>query len=338
MPVISIIVPVYRVEAYLKACVDSLLDQTFSDIEILLVDDGSPDHCGVICDEYAGKDARVRVIHQKNGGLSRARNAGIERAQGEYLCFVDSDDYVAPEYCESLYALLRDSDCDLSVCGVCRFEDGTTPVCDSEEGQSVRVDRVDFLRMQLEKKSEFGVWNKLYRRELFDKIRFSEGRIHEDVIWSGDLARNLRGDVVCTPKVLYYYRQRAGSIVHARTCSPDRVYAGEYLIDTAKQVCPDLLPACLRYAAEYPFMFVDGIYVRREFKRNKAFLDALETLLRKYSEEYKTLPLLSGIQRKRMTLFAKSRFLYGLNAYARLLRVYLYRIFGKDAYADGHGI
>lgn len=338
MPVISIIVPVYKVEAYLKACVDSLLCQTFSDIEILLVDDGSPDHCGSICDEYAEKDARVRVIHQKNGGLSRARNAGIERAQGEYLCFVDSDDYVAPEYCESLYALLRDNDCDLSVCGVCRFEDGTTPSWDSEDGQSIRVDRVDFLRMQLEKKSEFGVWNKLYRRELFSRIRFAEGRIHEDVIWSGDLARNLRGSVVCTSKALYYYRQRSGSIVHAGTCSPDRVYAGEYLIDTAKQICPDLLPICLRYAAEYPFMFVDGIYVRREFTRNKAFLDALEMLLRKYSEEYKTLPLLSEIQRKRMALFAKSRFLYGLNAYARLLRVYLYRILGKDAYADGHGI
>ena len=141
-----------------------------------------------------------------------------------------------------------------------------------------------------------------------------------------------------TDKQLYYYRQRSGSIVHAGKCSADRIYAGQYLIDTAKQVCPSLFDECLRYAAEYPFMFVDGIYVRREFGENKAFLDALQALLRRYPKEYAVLSSLSLIQRKRMRLFAKSRFLYGLNAYARLMRVYLYRILRKDAYADGHGI
>ena len=102
MAEISIVVPVYRVEAYLRPCVDSLLAQTFSDIEIILVDDGSPDSCGSICDEYAAKDRRVRVLHQKNSGLSRARNAGVRQAAGRYICFVDSDDLVCPRYCQVL--------------------------------------------------------------------------------------------------------------------------------------------------------------------------------------------------------------------------------------------
>ena len=161
MPVISVIVPVYKVERYLHECVHSLLAQTFSDIEVILVDDGSPDGCGAICDAYAKSDSRVCVIHQKNGGLSCARNTGIAHARGEYLCFVDSDDYVAPDYCETLYAMLKDSDCDFSVCGVCRFQDGVQPNPVSSQEQNCVIDNVDFLRMHLEKKSEFGVWTKL---------------------------------------------------------------------------------------------------------------------------------------------------------------------------------
>lgn len=338
MPTISIIVPVYKVERYLFECVDSLLAQTFSDIEIILVDDGSPDRCGEICDHYAQMDARVRVIHQKNGGLSRARNAGAALARGEYICFVDSDDYVAPTYCETLYRLLSESTCDFSVCAACRFDDGTQPDAAQAAAGIDRVGNIEFLSMQLERKSEFGVWNKLYRRALFDQLQFAEGKIHEDVIWSGDLARRLHGGVAMTAEQLYFYRQRKGSIMDAPSCSADRVYAGEYLTDTAKQVSPDLLEKCLRYAAEYPFMLVDGIYVRREFGKNRAFLSALQALLRRYSKEYAALEMISPIVRRRMQLFARSRVLYGLNAYARLLRVYLYHIIGKDAYADGHGI
>lgn len=338
MPAISVIVPVYKVEKYLETCVDSLLSQTFSDIEIILVDDGSPDQCGTICDAYAQSDARVRVIHQPNGGLSRARNAGVAAARGSFVCFVDSDDYVAPEYCETLYTLLKNSDCDFSVCEVCRFQDGTKPSPVSVQTQTYMVSNVDFLSLQLKKKSEFGVWNKLYHRELFERIQFAEGRIHEDVIWSGDLARQLHGGVMMTSKQLYYYRQRSGSIVHAGTCSADRVYAGEYLIDTARMVCPELISKCLRYAAEHPFSYVDRIYVGWKFGKNKAFLKALRTLLRRYSQEYKEHEDISPVLRYRMSLFARSGVLYGINAYMRLIRVYLYRIIGKDAYADGHGI
>ena len=106
MSLISVIVPVYKVEEYLYECIDSIRRQTYKDLEIILVDDGSPDNCGMICDEYAKNDERIRVIHQNNAGLSSARNKGIENASGDYLCFVDSDDFISDDYCETLFMLL----------------------------------------------------------------------------------------------------------------------------------------------------------------------------------------------------------------------------------------
>ena len=115
---ISVIVPVYRVEKYLPACIDSILNQTFTDFELILVDDGSPDRCPEICDETAKRDARVRVIHQANQGLSAARNAGIEAARGAWLSFVDSDDYIAPHFCEKLYQTAQRTNADCVMCSV----------------------------------------------------------------------------------------------------------------------------------------------------------------------------------------------------------------------------
>ena len=339
MPTISIIVPVYKVEAYLPSCVESLLTQSFSDIEIILIDDGSPDNCGAICDIYAKRDTRVRVIHQENAGLSCARNSGIDAARGKYLCFVDSDDIVSPEYCQVLFNLLDGTSYDFSVCGTCRFDDGAQPIPDGT-GNTFILSNIEFFQKQLSRKSEFGVWNKLYRKELFSKIRFAPKRLHEDVIWSGDLLQNLNCGVIATDAQHYYYRQRNGGIVSTQSqkCSADRVFAGAYLVEAASSVCPELLRDCLCYAVEYPWMFVDRIYVHRAFKTNELFLNALQAFLRKYIAKYWDLALFTEIQRNRMSCFAKSRFLYGVNAYARLARVYLYRILGKDTYRDGHGI
>ena len=125
---ISIIVPVYKVEKYLKKCVDSILAQTFTDFELILVDDGSPDDSGKICEEYAEKDARVRVLHKENGGLSSARNAGIEVAKGKYLGFIDSDDYIAEDMYELLYNTIIKEDADLSICGIYDVYEGKAPI------------------------------------------------------------------------------------------------------------------------------------------------------------------------------------------------------------------
>lgn len=122
MPIISVIVPVYNVEKYLPRCIDSILAQTFTDFELILVDDGSPDNCGAICDEYAAKDKRVRVIHKSNGGVSSARNAGLDAASGEYVTFVDSDDYIAEDRLKQMHSSIFESKADIAVAGF-RFVD-----------------------------------------------------------------------------------------------------------------------------------------------------------------------------------------------------------------------
>lgn len=339
MPKISVVVPVYRVEQYIRQCVLSLLNQTYHDIEIILVDDGSPDNCGNICDTLAIRDTRIHVIHQNNQGLSCARNAGIDAAVGDYVCFVDSDDMVAPDYCQRLFELLDGTSYDFSYCGVCRFRDSEMPEPSDRDEVSYATNS-RYLEMQFEHKTEFGVWNKLFRRELFQYIRFAEGKIHEDVIFSADLMENLSHGTICTSKELYYYRQRENGIVstQAKKCSPDRIYAGEYLLNSVRNFAPKMIDSALRYAVEYPWMFVDAIYIHGTFKMNKQFLDSLQCFLKENIEEYKEHNIFSKIQTHRMAVFSKSRLFYGVNAYMRLLRVYIYHIIKKDAYKNGHGI
>lgn len=215
-PLISVIVPVYRVEKYLERCVKSILSQTYKNLEVILVDDGSPDQCPAICDACAEKDARVKVIHQENKGLSGARNAGIDAASGEYLAFVDSDDYVSPHFIEELYQLLQDTGCAI---GQCRFSyvkgDGLV-----EEGDSAFcIYRGESLMEQLygpeEKATCFVVaWNKLYREELFKEtgIRYPEGRIHEDEATTYRLFHEAK-KLAFLDRALYgYYTENGGSI------------------------------------------------------------------------------------------------------------------------------
>lgn len=177
---ISVIIPVYKVEEYLCRCVDSVLDQTYRNTEIILVDDGSPDGCPAICDEYAKQDARVRVIHQENAGLSGARNAGIDVAKGQWLAFVDSDDYLAEDFLESLYKACVDTDSDMSVCRWEYVRGERIPEHGTGETR-VYTGREMLANLYIPDGAYFVVaWNKLYRRELFDGIRYPLGRIHED--------------------------------------------------------------------------------------------------------------------------------------------------------------
>lgn len=211
---ISVIVPVYKVEAYLERCVESLLRQTYEHLEIILVDDGSPDGCPAICDAYEARDGRIRVIHQENAGLSGARNAGLSIARGEYVAFVDSDDYVAPDYIKTLYELLVESEADISQC---RFAYVSGEALKSEKSRSYKVYRGESLMEQLygpeEEATYFVVaWNKLYRRELFAKIRYSEGRIHEDEATTYLLFHQGK-KLAFTDRVLYgYFTENTGSI------------------------------------------------------------------------------------------------------------------------------
>lgn len=186
MPQISVIVPVYKVEPYLRRCVDSILAQTFADFELILVDDGSPDNCGAICDEYAQKDSRVRVVHKENGGLSSARNAGLDMAVGSYILFADSDDYVSPLWCESFVAQIMEGELRYIFGGIqnVRIHLGeiteTMISCPCEQEEQFEL--ADFF--QLQSKGLIGyACNVLYNHNIIRKyhLRFSSEVIIEDL-------------------------------------------------------------------------------------------------------------------------------------------------------------
>ena len=214
---ISVIVPVYRVEKSLPACIDSILNQTFTDFELILVDDGSPDRCPEICDEVARRDARVRVIHQANAGLSAARNAGIEAAHGAWLSFVDSDDYIAPHFCEKLYQTAQRTNADCVMCSVQNVDESGKLI----DSALMRVaDEVKTGQEVLQKIGRDDVtpyltaWNKLYRRKLFNTLRYPAGRQNEDVFVFAELFCQVQR-AVCVAEPLYFYRKRIGSIMNS---------------------------------------------------------------------------------------------------------------------------
>ena len=218
MPEISVIVPVYKVEEFLRDCIDSILNQTFGDYELILVDDGSPDRCGQICDDYAVKDNRIKVIHQENKGLSGARNVGLEVMTGNYITFIDSDDVVESHYLQILYEALTIEKADISCCKMKRF----SSTCDFENNEAtsgiVCMSGRDAARMQYEYGSQQLVivtaWGKLFAKQLFEDIRFPLGRCHEDDATIPVILYEANKVAACTD-ALYGYRVREGSIMQA---------------------------------------------------------------------------------------------------------------------------
>lgn len=213
-PLISVIVPVYKVEKFLSPCVDSILAQTYAHLEVILVDDGSPDDCPRICDAYAEKDGRVRVIHQENGGLSAARNAGLDAVTGDLIGFVDSDDSLSPQMYESLLTAMLDADADISLCNYLFVDEAGNR---SRDDLGLQDEVVSGKERILKKLDDAGNWhwviacNKLYRRELFDGLRYPVGKLHEDeFIIHEILLRCQRAAAISDAH--YYYHQHAGSI------------------------------------------------------------------------------------------------------------------------------
>lgn len=214
MELISVIVPIYKVEAYLDRCVQSIVNQTYTNLEIILVDDGSPDQCPQMCDTWAKKDARVRVVHKENGGLSDARNAGLSIAGGEYIAFVDSDDAVEPNYLSSLYQAMRQEKADIAECGVLLVgEDGEVLRERCCEEECLAMDRIEALRRLVLEQGVFQtVWNKLYRRSVIEGIPFEKGKYHEDEFWTYRVFEQAQRIAVIR-KPLYRYLQRSASIM-----------------------------------------------------------------------------------------------------------------------------
>lgn len=215
MAEVSIIVPVYQVEKYIRQCIESILAQTFTDFELILVDDGSKDNSGQICDEYASKDKRVKVIHKKNGGLSDARNKGMDNATGNYFMFVDSDDYIAPTMTECLYKSILKENADIAACNFRYFfEEDPKKNFSTEKGEETLCGREIFYSRKNERNYGFWTvaWNKLYKAETFKNMRFCIGKYHEDEFWANAIYQ-MDIKVVTVSNCLYFYRQRDNSIM-----------------------------------------------------------------------------------------------------------------------------
>ncbi|WP_052100762.1 glycosyltransferase family 2 protein [Porphyromonas gulae] len=222
-PILSIIVPVYKVEPYLEKCIKSIIGQDFEDFELILVDDGSPDRCGAVCDDYALKDNRIKVIHKKNGGLSSARNTGIEAAKGSFLSFIDSDDYVSSDFYEANIKYLQNHpEVDMVVIPISLEEDNTgkqrpfkahLKPCMKEGKESI----VDFLWSR----HFLLLQSAIYKASIWEEIRFPLGMLHEDSYILPDLAETVNRIGISSIGV-HYYLKREGSITAAKSAKKSR--------------------------------------------------------------------------------------------------------------------
>ncbi len=216
-PLISVIVPVYNCAAYLPQCIESLSAQTYRHLQIILVDDGSKDGSGEICDKYAAKDARITVIHQANAGVSAARNAGLKAARGEYIGFADGDDYAATELYEYLYGLICKYDTKISVCNYYEVHEKQSKVCPDSPTREHKFSAEEALFRLLRMLS---VWHQLFHREMFDHISFDENMSYAEDLYVSFQAFVNAGAIAYGPKPLYYYRRHEASVTKSFKWNP----------------------------------------------------------------------------------------------------------------------
>lgn len=216
---ISVVIPVYKIEKYIGSCLESIQKQTYENIEILVVNDGSPDKSAEIAHEYAKNDSRIKVIDKKNGGLSDARNVGIEKAKGNYILLVDGDDYIAENMIEKMYDAIKESKSDLCICSINIVDENGQ--CAEHENFKPLIEPGIYTKEQMFEKitdipNWFYVvaWNKLYKREIFDKVKYPKGRIHEDEFVIHHIMDAV-DQTICLEDRFYYYVQRNQSIMHA---------------------------------------------------------------------------------------------------------------------------
>lgn len=317
-PLISVIVPIYNVEAYLPRCLDSIVNQTYRNLEIILVDDGSPDNCGAICDEYANRDSRIRVIHKVNGGSSAARNAGLDVARGEYIGFVDSDDIIRPEMYELLLNALRESEKKIACCYAGWDPRDQSPV---EHPEIREVGMEDTINGIFSGQVGTSVWRRLYHRSIWGKLRFPVGETNED--YPILIPTTVAADGMVHVRVkLYFYRPSPSSITSTYWKKDASILLVnlEKMHGQVRESCPGCMSAFRRFAVRGVFAL--GVALEKNVKELNA-------------ENYQVLRRCLGIMRKNW-LFAmtgrfismKDKVLYTM-VVTRTLRP-IYKLLGKQ--------
>lgn len=249
MEKVSIIVPVYKVENYIIQCIDSILNQTYKNLEIILVDDGSPDKCPKICDDYSKSDGRIKVIHKPNGGLSSARNAGLEVATGGFIMFVDSDDFIEPNMVSRMMEVQHKSGSDVICCEINRFRDGKYELMEifHSDIPSETISSEEFIKRLLLTKTSCASWNKLYRKEVIGEQRFIVGRYNEDMIFLYYLFQK-PFQITLINDALYNYRVTPNSVTTSfGSRSLDYLYNAQDMFKHVVKLRPELLPCVKHY-------------------------------------------------------------------------------------------
>ncbi|WP_370827280.1 glycosyltransferase family 2 protein [Fournierella massiliensis] len=282
-PLISVIVPIYNVEKYLRRCIDSLVGQTYPNLEIVLVNDGSPDNCGEICDKYAQNNENIKVLHQKNQGLSAARNNGVKYSRGEYICFVDPDDYLPNDSIEYLQHIMEESHADLAAGGRVTFKDNESVTIGKEINELWCYNTEEALsKICYAKRVGVSAWAKLYPRFFVEQYPYPIGKVHEDLATTYKIVAQCE-KVVVSSKVVYYYFQRNDSIMN---CSirekhiEDGMAAAKEELEFMKKYYPSVVPA-----AKYRCCFKVIEYIPRLLKhteQNAAYFKRLQNELRPF--------------------------------------------------------
>lgn len=281
-PKISIIVPVYNVEKYIHKCVDSILNQSFKDFELILIDDGSPDNCGKICDEYASQDSRVIVVHKENGGQATARNAALDIARGEYIGFVDSDDYIESDMYEILYNMCIENDCDISNCSSTIYYKDRKVV---NGGHKFMIhDRKEAMKVVTE-----GVlydeclWTKLIKKSLLENIRIPTGIAYEDTAFTYKLIDRAE-KICCIGKAKYNYVKRENSTMDSavKNVKIDAVLIYEEMYKFMEKKYPELCVLVAAKLANNSMRVMNLIISQADFNKFKKDYYKVSQILNKY--------------------------------------------------------
>lgn len=322
---ISIIIPIYKVEKYLLQCIESVLKQTYKNIEIILVDDGSPDNCGKICDDYAAKDSRIVVIHKENGGLSSARNAGIDICKGKYISFIDSDDFVSPLFIEMLYKGIKYNNADISslTSYVGFFDGNASTVIFSNNVNDIKLCEVSpyhALEMLLYQRIPNAVQFRLYKREIFNDIRFPVGYLFEDVATVHKTFIKSK-KIVLIDADLYAYRVRQDSIVRM-SFSEEKMIAISISKNLLEDICNYNL-SLRRAAISRAFALNYQVFLQVPLKKRE-YLDMLWKEIIKYRKS-----VLTNISQKMRN---KNRFAAFISLFGKRISHYIGRkiVYGKQ--------
>ena len=285
-PLISIIVPAYKVEKYIRRCLDSLVNQTYQNLQIILIDDGSPDQSGQICDEYASKDPRITVIHQKNGGLSDARNKGLDLASGDYIGFVDSDDWVHTEMYQQLMEAVLEHHVDIAICGHYYATRSEVYQPYKRSGLEIYDTRQALLELIKDETFRNFMWNKIYKKDLFEGVRFPKGQVMEDMAVAYRLFLKAERIALLDRPLYYYAVDNPGSISSNLTLKflYDHILFLDQRLQDLKVDYPEILERQVMQIVKLSMMFYEK-YDRKVDSKYMKENRCIQSILKSYRKE-----------------------------------------------------